>query len=143
MGTLGALIESRRTAIGINQTELAAACGVDPSYISRLEAGKVNLPSPAIIHALANALTDREKDIVTRPRELLEIVGYLTPTPDGDDDWPDDVTEVLDMLERLPPQSRQQAIRLFAKLVEVLGTLDGSKKRAEGNNGAVLLQEVP
>lgn len=59
----------------MNQTELAAAAGVSPGYISRLTMG-TQRPGMDVLTAIAEALnTDLDA--------LARLVGYTTPTEDA------------------------------------------------------------
>ena len=48
-------VKEFRTLLGIEQTELAARCGITQSALSRIETG-VRSPSPRVIRALADQL---------------------------------------------------------------------------------------
>lgn len=63
-------VKSRRTELGLSQTEVADRIGVDPGYISDLERGKRN-PNLRRLAPLAQALD-------TTPSALLSVA--LPPT---------------------------------------------------------------
>lgn len=55
-GGLGAYIRKEREAVGMSASKLARGAGVDPSYITKLERGERDNPSPAVLQRLADAL---------------------------------------------------------------------------------------
>lgn len=78
--TFAATLARLRTARRLNHNQLAAACGLDHSYISRLERGKRE-PSRETVTVLAGALGATEGE---RGR-LLRAAGY----------WPDDAPTAI------------------------------------------------
>lgn len=75
---LGALLADLRTAKGLSLREVEEATGraVSNAYLSQLENGKINKPSPNVLHTLAEAYAV--------PYEaLMEKAGYLLPSPNG------------------------------------------------------------
>ncbi|MDO9475393.1 MAG: helix-turn-helix transcriptional regulator [Pseudohongiella sp.] len=52
---LGKRIRSLRKAAGISQERLALACGLDRSYLGRIERGEINI-SVVILYKIADAL---------------------------------------------------------------------------------------
>jgi len=71
---LGAFLFDLRTAKGLSLREVAEATGkaVSNAYLSQLENGKINKPSPNVLHSLAEAYAV--------PYEtLMEKAGYLLP----------------------------------------------------------------
>jgi len=77
-GDLGALLADLRRAKGFSLREVEAATGnaVSNAYLSQLENGKINKPSPKVLHSLA--------EVYAVPYEtLMEKAGYLLPSEDG------------------------------------------------------------
>ena len=75
---LSALLADLRKAKGLSLREVEAATGkaVSNAYLSQLENGKINRPSPKVLHSLA--------DVYVVPYEaLMEKAGYLLPSEDG------------------------------------------------------------
>lgn len=68
--TFGAALRVRRRASGLSQRELAARAGLDFSYISKLENGRIPPPSADTVLRLAKILD-------APPDELLALVGKL------------------------------------------------------------------
>ena len=66
---LGSYLALARRERGFTQRELAEKCGSCASEICRLEAGKRVKPSPALLHALSEAL------LVSYPY-LMQLAGY-------------------------------------------------------------------
>ena len=66
---LGSYLALARKERGFTQRELAEKCGTCASEICRLEAGKRVKPSPALLHALSEAL------LVSYPY-LMQLAGY-------------------------------------------------------------------
>lgn len=76
---LGRLLADLRTARGftLRQVEEAAGKAVSNAYLSQLEKGKVQKPSPNVLHSLAA--------VYAVPYEsLMEKAGYLLPSPGGE-----------------------------------------------------------
>ena len=70
---LGKILKQRRVMIPLTLSELAAASGVSPSYLGRIERGE-RFPSARILCRIAKPLGFGEG-------ELLTLVGYLSPHP--------------------------------------------------------------
>jgi transcriptional regulator with XRE-family HTH domain len=66
-----------RRAPGLRREELAALAGVSVDYLNRLEQGRANHPSAAVLAALARALrlTDDQRD------HLYRVAGQPVPHP--------------------------------------------------------------
>jgi transcriptional regulator with XRE-family HTH domain len=74
---LGELLGDLRSAKGLSlrQVEEATDRGVSNAYLSQLEKGKIQQPSPSVLHQLA--------EVYAVPYEaLMEKAGYLLP-PNG------------------------------------------------------------
>jgi len=74
---LGALLADLRTAKGLSLREVEEATGkaVSNAYLSQLEKGKIQKPSPTMLYSLA--------EVYAVPYEaLMEKAGYLMP-PEG------------------------------------------------------------
>ena len=72
---LGALLADLRTAKGLSLREVEVATGsaVSNAYLSQLENGKIQKPSPNVLHRLA--------EVYGVPYEtLMEKAGYLLPS---------------------------------------------------------------
>lgn len=72
--TLGERVKQLRNATGYTGNELAELVGCSGSYIRHLETGRVKLPGPDMLKALASALG-------TEVWDLLIAAGYLEPGP--------------------------------------------------------------
>jgi len=76
---LGVVLADLRRAKGLSLREVEAATGraVSNAYLSQLENGKIQKPSPNVLHSLSG--------VYAVPYEtLMEKAGYLLPTkPDG------------------------------------------------------------
>jgi transcriptional regulator with XRE-family HTH domain len=76
---LGSLLADLRVAKGfsLRQVEQATDREVSNAYLSQLEQGKIQQPSPSILHRLAA--------VYAVPYEaLMEKAGYLLPSAEGD-----------------------------------------------------------
>ena len=74
---LGAVLADLRTAKGLSLREVEEATGkaVSNAYLSQLENGKIQKPSPNVLHSLAA--------VYAVPYEaLMEKAGYLLPSED-------------------------------------------------------------
>ncbi len=60
MSTFGQEIKRLREAKGWTQTELCKKSNVNPSILSRIEAGRIKVPTEETIKSLAQALEESE-----------------------------------------------------------------------------------
>ncbi len=75
---LGPLLADLRTAKGLSLREVEQATGkaVSNPYLSQLENGRIQKPSPNVLHSLSG--------VYAVPYEaLMEKAGYLLPSEDG------------------------------------------------------------
>ena len=75
---LGGVLADLRMAKGFSLREVQEATGkaVSNAYLSQLENGKIQRPSPNVLHSLSG--------VYTVPYEaLMEKAGYLMPSEDG------------------------------------------------------------
>ena len=72
---LGALLADLRTAKGMSLREVEEATGnaLSNAYLSQLENGKIQKPSPNVLHSLAEVYG-------VRYETLMEKAGYLLPS---------------------------------------------------------------
>lgn len=90
---------ARRRAPGLRREELASLAGLSVDYLSRLEQGRANNPSPQVLAALARALrlTDEER------RHLYLVASQAAPAAGTiDRRITPGVQRMLDRLEELP-----------------------------------------
>jgi transcriptional regulator with XRE-family HTH domain len=95
----GLAASARRRAPGLRREELASLAGVSVDYLSRLEQGRANNPSPQVLAALARALclTDEER------RHLYLVAGQAAPGAGTiDRRITPGVQRMIDRLEELP-----------------------------------------
>jgi transcriptional regulator with XRE-family HTH domain len=59
----GSTIRRRREELGYDLTPFARSVGVSPSYLSRIETGKCNNPSPGLLKRIAVGLRAEVTDI--------------------------------------------------------------------------------
>ena len=72
---LGSYLIQIRNERGYSQRDLAERCGVSPAEISRVESGKRQKPSPAVLRAIADTL------VISYPY-LMQLAGYMESTGD-------------------------------------------------------------
>ena len=75
---LGAVLADLRTAKGLSLREVEEATGkaVSNAYLSQLENGRIQKPSPNVLHSLS--------EVYAVPYEsLMEKAGYLLPSEDS------------------------------------------------------------
>ena len=78
-GELAGLLFDLRAAKGLSlrEVEEASDAAVSNAYLSQLENGKINKPSPNVLHSLAQ--------VYAVPYEvLMEKAGYLLPAENGE-----------------------------------------------------------
>jgi transcriptional regulator with XRE-family HTH domain len=146
---VGTLVKQRRHHLGLTQVELSRRAGLSQNYISKLEAGQVDLPQRGTLDALGGALD-------TPIEEFYRAAGILDfPMKNGDDEPPLDIfdrlplgriermlrdlptlpgqatyEEQLRQLDRLPPSSQDRMLRQLAK--DFLWRLRQELEREEG-----------
>ena len=85
-GSFGEALRQFRVARGASQSALAAAAGMDRSYVNRLEAGERGAPAPAAVEALVAALelsgaeADRLRAAAGLLPRPLRLLGPTDPT---------------------------------------------------------------
>ena len=62
---IGQLIRKQRTQQGITQESLALQCGIDRSYMGRIERGEVNLTVEKL-YEIANTLEVHVRDLLPK-----------------------------------------------------------------------------
>ena len=67
---LGSYLAEIRNERGYSQRDLAEKCGISAAEICRVESGKRQKPSPAVLRAIADAL------VVSYPY-LMQLAGYM------------------------------------------------------------------
>jgi transcriptional regulator with XRE-family HTH domain len=71
-GSLGSLLKEKRQAAGLSVTDLAVRLSVSRPYLSRLESGEYDHPSPMVLSQIAKCLNVGIED-------LYAITGYMVP----------------------------------------------------------------
>ncbi|MFI1920810.1 MULTISPECIES: helix-turn-helix domain-containing protein [unclassified Streptomyces] len=71
--SLGLPDRGRRRSPGLRRLDLAARAGISVEYLTRIEQGRDRRPSPAVIHALADALS-----LDTSERDHLRYLAKIT-----------------------------------------------------------------
>jgi transcriptional regulator with XRE-family HTH domain len=69
---LGEELKQARTARGLSLERASGAAKISQGYLHKLEAGRVNNPSPRVLHRLSDVLD-------LRYRRLMELADYLMP----------------------------------------------------------------
>ncbi|HEU0020287.1 MAG TPA: helix-turn-helix transcriptional regulator [Dehalococcoidia bacterium] len=106
---LGKRIKELRDLSGLTHAQVGQAAGISRSYVSRLEAGKVALPSREVLKRLAEALgTNRE--------DLLRAAGYLELLPPLLDDPALEIA--FRSVENLPPEDRREVLEFVAYVMQ-------------------------
>jgi HTH-type transcriptional regulator, competence development regulator len=79
----GDYLRGLRKQAGLSQRELAQRGGIDFTYLSKIENGRVDPPGEATMRALARALGADAEDLLARarkmPRDLKRLVAEGTP----------------------------------------------------------------
>jgi transcriptional regulator with XRE-family HTH domain len=79
----GEHLRGLRKRAGLSQRELAQQAGIDFTYLSKIENGRVDPPGEATMRALARALGADEEDLLARarkmPRDLKQLVAQGSP----------------------------------------------------------------
>jgi transcriptional regulator with XRE-family HTH domain len=71
---VGQLIQRRRLAKGLTQTELARRTGLSQNYVSKLESGRIDLPQRGTLDVLSGAL---DVSLI----DLYRAAGVADPPP--------------------------------------------------------------
>jgi transcriptional regulator with XRE-family HTH domain len=79
----GEHLRALRKGAGLSQRELAARAGIDFTYLSKIENGRVDPPGETTLRALARALGADAEDLLARarkmPRDLKQLVAQGSP----------------------------------------------------------------
>lgn len=96
-GAAGLSAGARRRAPGLRREELAGLAGLSVDYLSRLEQGRAQNPSPQVLAALARALrlTDEER------RHLYRVAGQVPDPGTIDRHLTPGVQRMVDRLEEM------------------------------------------
>lgn len=78
----GPYLRQARRQAGLSQRALAAACGIDVSYVSKLENGRMeHTPSAATLSRMATALDVEQLDLFARAGKLVGPLAQLSERP--------------------------------------------------------------
>ena len=79
----GRYLRDLRKRASLSQRELAQRAGIDFTYLSKIENGRVDPPGEATMRALASALDADAEDLLARarkmPRDLKQLVAQGSP----------------------------------------------------------------
>ena len=105
--TLGAYLIQLRGEKGYSQRDLAEKCGVSAAEISRIESGKRQKPSPALLKSIASALSVEYSD-------LMKLAGYIEEKHEEDKIYElvfkdDETGEVVDVVRGVKEMFRKDA----------------------------------
>jgi transcriptional regulator with XRE-family HTH domain len=133
-GTVGLPHGGHRRAAGLRREELAMLAGLSSDYVTRLEQGRAQAPSPQVLTALARALqlSDAEREHLfllagQRPPAGDRMPGYVTPG----------VQRLLDQLDGTPVGVHDAAWTLLA-WNDLWAALNGDPARLRGRDRNVL-----
>ncbi len=113
----GEYLRGLRKRAGLSQRELAQQAGIDFTYLSKIENGRVDPPGEATLRALASALGAEAEDLFARarkmPRDLKQLVAQGSPEKAlllrriaQTDMTPDRVRRMLQLLEEVEEPRR-------------------------------------
>lgn len=128
---LGAVVREARTRLGLTQHELALRMGVQGSFISKIETGRVKQPSLHFVGPLAAALG-------MPVAELYEAAtGTQAPAPAGRD-LPSDVHAFARWLAAVPAPERERVYVVCRAMVGLLppDTVVPGQPRSAGRRAA-------
>ena len=95
MGEFGAYVRNLRDRAGLTLRELQERAGISNAYLSQVEQGKRNPPSPAILRRLAPVLGASLND-------LMEKAGYLEPPSAAPEIEPQKIEALFDLISKDP-----------------------------------------
>ena len=108
---LGEELKQARTVRGLSLDAAGRAAQISQGYLHKLEAGRVNTPSPRVLERLGAVLEI--------PYErLMELAGYVPPRPQ----------EATTMPIATAP-TNQELVRLLEAVLEELGELKHGQQR--------------
>lgn len=102
--TYGAWLKSRRLKAGLRQTDLAERIGIDPTYITKIETGKIGLPLLETRMRIHAALGSSEQEL--RELGVLDEQAVVSPGSVADADQP------AGAYDGLPPHLRASFLRV-------------------------------
>lgn len=112
----GRYVKRLREQRGFTQQELGEALGKRGSYVSIVESGKIGMPGPEVLAAMATELGVPEV-------ELLRQIGYLQGEPaDNAAPWPahDTRAAIIELPRRVTDETRQQLILVAVKIATTI-----------------------
>jgi transcriptional regulator with XRE-family HTH domain len=81
--SFGEYLRALRKRAGFSQRDLAARAGIDFTYLSKIENGRVDPPGEATLRALAAAVGAPDEEVLARarkmPRDLKQLVAQGSP----------------------------------------------------------------
>lgn len=108
----GQRIRELRKERGVSQRELAAQVGIDFSYLSKFEVGRMDPPSEAVIRRIAQVLGADEDELINLagkvPRELKAVL----------DENPEAVELLRVLSERKLPEATYREMLELARKAE-------------------------
>ncbi len=107
--TLGKRIKQLRHALDLTHAQVAERAGISRSYVTRLEADQVDLPSKEVLPRLAEALGTTRDD-------LVRAAGYIDPPPTVLDDPAMEIA--FRHVETLPPEDREAVLEFVAFVLQ-------------------------
>ena len=122
MRELGRRIKSRRTKLGLSQTELGRRVGRSHGHISNLEHGKTPDPPAELLTALAVELGDEPADYLRLAGRVALTAEDLVPARTGD--LP---PQLADAIERAVTSALQPLLQRIDLLVDLLEERPGAR----------------
>ena len=116
---LGALLRRAREEAGLSLRRGAEACGISPSYLSRIENGEVPVPPRHTLEQIADNLG-------MDPDELLQAAGV---PPEGVLAAFAETPRTFVLLARLQPEVRERIADLLERYVDAGGLKTGTRRR--------------
>ena len=108
---LGDELKHARTVRGLSLDAAGRAAQISQGYLHKLEAGRVNTPSPRVLERLGAVLE------ISYER-LMELAGYVPPRPQEDTTMP-----------TATAPTNQELVRLLEAVLEELGELKHGQQR--------------
>jgi transcriptional regulator with XRE-family HTH domain len=122
---LGEQLRDARTTRGLSLEAASRKAKISQGYLHKLEAGRVQNPSPRVLQRLSEVLG-------VSYRRLMELADYLMPGEDGSPEpGAIEEEEAMTRTDAQPPTNRELARLLEAVLRELTDVRRGQKELAQ------------
>jgi transcriptional regulator with XRE-family HTH domain len=119
---LGASLKHARARRGLSLERASAAAAISQGYLHKLEAGRVNNPSPRVLQRLA--------EVLDAPyARLMELAGYFVPAGARAPEAPLARSEPTNPMSASPTATNAELLRRLEAMQAELAALNAGQQR--------------